>query len=614
MKMKSFALYQRTLPIMLTVILSTQLFVSTFNTNALSSPLLNSVLPGGNAENSILSNIKLSNINKLLDVTEIELGSSSLANDKYVSVIQTVETRVDELNLIFDTCGLEEKKYLYKIVSPKIVKITTKLSNVSDNLNNYNDRKTFIKKFIIIIDKFSKHASGQNPLDKLITILSQKIIQDSGTQNLTGTTDLKADPTANELSKAYGSQAISDKGENLSVSFTEKDFNDFSQKADETSSLLSDLKSSYKEASLINSLASSLQINASLPESNSSSTDTLKRSTITINKNVIGLINEKKLNELVFNSAVASISLNKNDLLSGKDKLSVTAFKLNNSNLPTELTSKFDLKNSSIFDLSVLSDSLPLKKLKNNSTIKLPYKLKDGESKKNITVFYIGDDGKKVNMSGLYNSDEASISFNTNHFSIYFVKANDVNFEDVNDSSWAKDLIDSMASKGIINGMPSGSFEPNSPITRAQFVTMLINVLKLNFSEKNSIFNDVPENEWYKIFVMTAFDSGIVVGEKDKFRPNDNMSRQEIAAVVTKTLEKCLEWDIPDYASINLNEIYADGDSVNSYAKKSVYVVNKMEIMGGRENQMFMPTSPITRAEASAVMYKLLLKASKIYE
>ena len=88
-------------------------------------------------------------------------------------------------------------------------------------------------------------------------------------------------------------------------------------------------------------------------------------------------------------------------------------------------------------------------------------------------------------------------------FSTYTVAERDIAFTDIKDS-WAKDHIQKLADKFIMNGLTSDTFAPKSNVTRAQFASMLVRALGLPTPDKKAPFKDVSENDWFADEVAAA--------------------------------------------------------------------------------------------------------------
>lgn len=55
-----------------------------------------------------------------------------------------------------------------------------------------------------------------------------------------------------------------------------------------------------------------------------------------------------------------------------------------------------------------------------------------------------------------------------------------------------------MAANGILKGTGNNNFEPSKILTRVEFVTMLVTIMKLNYSNKASPFTDINHDDWFK--------------------------------------------------------------------------------------------------------------------
>lgn len=84
---------------------------------------------------------------------------------------------------------------------------------------------------------------------------------------------------------------------------------------------------------------------------------------------------------------------------------------------------------------------------------------------------------------------------------------------------WAEQYINSAEAKGWVKGYSDGTFKPDNPITRAEFVTLVNNVLGRKVSKENILkgikkFKDLDESEWYYEHMVEASNSHIY--EKDR--------------------------------------------------------------------------------------------------
>lgn len=92
-------------------------------------------------------------------------------------------------------------------------------------------------------------------------------------------------------------------------------------------------------------------------------------------------------------------------------------------------------------------------------------------------------------------------------------------FSDV-EGHWAVEYINSAAVKGWVNGYPDGTFKPDQYITRAEFVTLVNNVLgrkvhKDDILENIKVFPDLKEESWYYEAMVEAINSHLYSIDKD---------------------------------------------------------------------------------------------------
>ena len=125
-----------------------------------------------------------------------------------------------------------------------------------------------------------------------------------------------------------------------------------------------------------------------------------------------------------------------------------------------------------------------------------------------------------------------------------------VSFTDVPADAYYAEPVFTLASLGIVNGTSPETFEPNRPITRAEFVAIAMRFTNGEFEGEN-LFVDVPEDAWYRDYVVGAVGYGWIVGYQDgshRFGPEDTITRSQATMVTNRML-----WRVPDGVWINDN-------------------------------------------------------------
>ena len=117
----------------------------------------------------------------------------------------------------------------------------------------------------------------------------------------------------------------------------------------------------------------------------------------------------------------------------------------------------------------------------------------------------------------------------------------DVNsFPDVNKDDWFNITVSSLANMGALSGYEDGTFRPNESISRAELAAMAVRFYDTFEAEyEEGTFLDVDGDEWYADAIAAAEELGIIGGYPDgTVRPNNNITRAETCAIVNRVLER----------------------------------------------------------------------------
>ncbi len=121
---------------------------------------------------------------------------------------------------------------------------------------------------------------------------------------------------------------------------------------------------------------------------------------------------------------------------------------------------------------------------------------------------------------------------------------------DVPPTYWAAAAIASLSSRGIVAGLGDGTFQPDAPITRAEFVKTLDLTLGLAPDAGGVTFRDVPSSAWFFPYVAAAVRAQIIEGTSPtEFAPNGPLSHQELAVILARALDLTGNTRLPNIAS-----------------------------------------------------------------
>ena len=232
------------------------------------------------------------------------------------------------------------------------------------------------------------------------------------------------------------------------------------------------------------------------------------------------------------------------------------------------------------------------------------------------------------NLGGTVDPKKNTITVPIQEFGYYVVMYMDQSFDDIIGHPWARNYLDTLYSKGMMLNKDGQRFETNEAITRGEFATLLVKAynLPLNY-EGAGTFSDVsranPFSQGlyeYK-YIETAARAGIVRGSLQKrFQPGNTITREEAAAMIARAGNFKLDTNETKVKTA-IEKEFTDATNFESYAMPSVLAVAKGKLMEGKPSITnagdkptfyFDPKANMTRAEASTVMMKVLLREKKI--
>lgn len=164
---------------------------------------------------------------------------------------------------------------------------------------------------------------------------------------------------------------------------------------------------------------------------------------------------------------------------------------------------------------------------------------------------------------------------------------------------WAEDVVSKWAGKEVVKGLPDDTFRPDANITRAEFVTIVGNVMKY-VNKSSEEFVDVPETEWYAEHVAKAVAAGVTTGVGNgKFAPKNSITRQEAAVMIYRAFRLQVK-------NKNAADKFSDAGLIATWAKDAVSALTEKGYVTGRPGNRFAPLDYITRAEALKIIDNIL--------
>ncbi|MEW9124043.1 MAG: 5'-nucleotidase C-terminal domain-containing protein [Thermotaleaceae bacterium] len=247
--------------------------------------------------------------------------------------------------------------------------------------------------------------------------------------------------------------------------------------------------------------------------------------------------------------------------------------------------------------------------------VTLPYeKSKVDMEKYDIAIYWLDEEkGEWIRLENIeMDTQNGKVSGEVNHFTKFAVistlkeqkiaeqetiKEKPIELIDIK-NHWAQAYIEALVQKERINGYPDQTFKPNNNITRAEFAAVIVKAFDLKVQE-GTVFKDT-QNHWAKQIIATASAYGIVSGYADgTFKPDEKITREQMAVMIVKAAKMNKEQN---------HEVFTDSNRISNWAKEGMDTIVNKGIIKGYPDKSIRPQGNATRAEAVTVIWNALNK------
>ena len=178
-------------------------------------------------------------------------------------------------------------------------------------------------------------------------------------------------------------------------------------------------------------------------------------------------------------------------------------------------------------------------------------------------------------------------------------------FSDVPESFWGYSYIQRAAEMGLVSGNPDGTFAPNKPMTRAEFVTILHRLSGDTETPADHGFRDVAEGDWFRDSVNWAAAKGYAVGDGVSFRPSGSITRQEVVTILFRYDggTSGMEGLLAAFGVDNLAE-FTDAGKVSVWAEDAMHWAIFNGLVKGKTATELAPLDTASRAEITTIFVR----------
>ncbi|TKI48052.1 InlB B-repeat-containing protein [Lysinibacillus tabacifolii] len=168
-----------------------------------------------------------------------------------------------------------------------------------------------------------------------------------------------------------------------------------------------------------------------------------------------------------------------------------------------------------------------------------------------------------------------------------------VTFQDI-ENHWAQEIIEALATRGIITGYKDGTFRPNETISRQHVAVLLTRAFTFEASRPSIAFSDVAPHHPYYHEITILQQAGIIDGIDGAFHPADHLTRAQLAKILANTLQ----------LQPQTTSSFTDVDS-SHWSAGYIGALERAGIALG-DNGKFRPEASVTRAQLAAFLYRAM--------
>ena len=178
-------------------------------------------------------------------------------------------------------------------------------------------------------------------------------------------------------------------------------------------------------------------------------------------------------------------------------------------------------------------------------------------------------------------------------------------FTDVSEKDWFYGDVMFVYENGLMLGTSKTLFSPHGTATRGMMATILWRMEGSPAPKGKNSFTDVEDGKWYADAITWTAENGIFAGYgKDKFGPDDPITREQLAAIFYR---------YADYKGYDLTvkgnpDTFKDADKITDYAKTAMQWAVGSGLVKGKSGNLLDPQGTATRAEIAAMLHRFIEK------
>ena len=178
-------------------------------------------------------------------------------------------------------------------------------------------------------------------------------------------------------------------------------------------------------------------------------------------------------------------------------------------------------------------------------------------------------------------------------------------FTDVSEKDWFYGDVMFVCENGLMLGTSKTLFSPYGTATRGMMATILWRMEGSPAPKGKNSFTDVEAGKWYADAITWTAENGIFAGYgKDKFGPDDPITREQLAAI----FYRYADYKGYDLTAKGILDTFKDADKITDYAKTAMQWAVGSGLVKGKSGNLLDPQGTATRAEIAAMLHRFIEK------
>lgn len=219
-----------------------------------------------------------------------------------------------------------------------------------------------------------------------------------------------------------------------------------------------------------------------------------------------------------------------------------------------------------------------------------------------LSIFRLNEEtGEWEPVGGVHNPITNTIETKRLTLSQYTVMQSNKSFSDV-ENSWAKDEINELLGKGIIDD--TETFNPEETISREEFTTWVARAYGVVDENADAPITDVSATHDHFKELASAYNAGIISGNGDgSINPNAAITKEQMSAILANAMTQ--------YDDMKLNEgltgtlaSASDADLISEWAGDDIAMLVELGVIDNSSGAID-PQQQLTKEEAAAILKKI---------